>query len=275
MQPRPTRFLEGDALAPPAADGFAPWIEALAARPENRGALCHWERLPARPARYGDLATPLPVALAEALAARGIERLYTHQVQAIEALRGGLDTVVVTGTASGKSLCYHLPVLERMLAEPESTALYLFPTKALAQDQLKGLTRVASGHPDVLRLLHPGVYDGDTQVSTRRKLRDGANLILSNPDMLHQGILPYHSRWGRFLRNLRFVVVDEIHACRGIFGSNVANVLRRLERIARHYGADFRYVMCSATIRNPRELAAALTSRAITVVDDDGSPRGE
>ncbi len=275
MQPRPTRFLEGDALAPPAADGFAPWIEALAARPENRGALCHWERLPARPARYGDLATPLPVALAEALAARGIERLYTHQVQAIEALRGGLDTVVVTGTASGKSLCYHLPVLERMLAEPESTALYLFPTKALAQDQLKGLTRVASGHPDVLRLLHPGVYDGDTQVSTRRKLRDGANLILSNPDMLHQGILPYHSRWGRFLRNLRFVVVDEMHAYRGIFGSNVANVLRRLERIARHYGADFRYVMCSATIRNPRELAAALTSRAITVVDDDGSPRGE
>ncbi len=275
MQPRPTRFLEGDSVAPPGADRFGAWIEALASRPENRGALHHWERLPARPARHGDLATPLPGPLAEALAARGVERLYTHQVQAIEALRGGLDTVVVTGTASGKSLCYHVPVLERMLTEPESTALYLFPTKALAQDQLKGLSRVASGHPDVLRSLKPGVYDGDTQVSTRRKLRDSANLILSNPDMLHQGILPYHSRWGRFLRNLRFVVVDEMHAYRGIFGSNVANVLRRLDRIARHYGADFRYVLCSATIRNPKELAEALTGRAITVVDDDGAPRGE
>lgn len=275
MQSRPTRFLEGDAAVAPDADRLTAWIEALGARPENRGALSHWERLPARPPRYGDLATPLPAPLAESLAARGIERLYTHQVQAIEALRGGLDTVIVTGTASGKSLCYHLPVLERLLTEREATALYLFPTKALAQDQLKGLSRIASGHPDVLRVLKPGVYDGDTQTSTRRKLRDSANLILSNPDMLHQGILPYHSRWGRFLRNLRYVVVDEMHAYRGIFGSNVANVLRRLDRIARHYGADFRYVLCSATIRNPRELAAALTGRPITVVDDDGAPRGE
>jgi DEAD/DEAH box helicase domain-containing protein len=259
----------------PAADRLAAWIEAIAARPENRGALCHWERLPARPPRYGELSLPLVAPLAEALAARGIERLYTHQVQAIEALRGGLDTVVVTGTASGKSLCYHVPVLERLLGERDATALYLFPTKALAQDQLKGLTRLASGHPDVLRAVQPGVYDGDTQAATRRRLRDGANLVLSNPDMLHQGILPYHARWGRFLRNLRFVVIDEMHAYRGIFGSNVANVLRRLDRIARHYGAEFRFVLCSATIHNPRELAASLTGRAIRMVDDDGAPRGE
>jgi len=274
VQPPPTRFLAG-AAAVPAADRLAAWIEALAARPENRGALCHWERLPARPPRHGELSLPLPAALAEALTARGIERLYTHQVQAIEALRGGLDTVVVTGTASGKSLCYHVPVLERLLAERDATALYLFPTKALAQDQLKGLTRLASGHPDVLRVVQPGVYDGDTQAATRRRLRDTANLVLSNPDMLHQGILPYHARWGRFLRNLRFVVIDEMHAYRGIFGSNVANVMRRLDRIARHYGAEFRFVLCSATIRNPRELAASLTGREIRVVDDDGAPRGE
>jgi DEAD/DEAH box helicase domain-containing protein len=275
MQARPGRFLD----APPAEAGDLPpivaWLRAHAAEPMNRGALVHWERLPERPARHGDLALPLPGPLAEALEARGIGRLYTHQVQAIEALRGGVDTVIATGTASGKSLGFHLPVLERLLQEPGATALYLFPTKALAQDQLKGVTRLAAGHPDVLRALHAGVYDGDTQASTRRRLRDEGNLILSNPDMLHQGILPQHSKWGRFFRGLRFVVVDEMHAYRGIFGSHVANVLRRLERVARHHGAEYRTVLCSATIRNPGELARALTGREVTVVDDDGSPRGE
>jgi DEAD/DEAH box helicase domain-containing protein len=271
MQPRPGRFLAG----PPSPAGpLAAWLEEFARRPENVGALVHLEVRPPRPARHGELSLPLPAPLVEALASRGVARLYTHQVQAIEALRGGLDTVVVTGTASGKSLCYHLPVLERLLTEPDATALYLFPTKALAQDQLKSLARLTAGHPDLMRAVGAGVYDGDTQGATRRRLRDGANLLLSNPDMLHQGILPYHARWGRFLRGLRFVVVDEIHAYRGIFGSHVANVLRRLERAARHVGGDFRVVMCSATIRNPGELAEALTGRAMTVVDDDGSPRG-
>jgi DEAD/DEAH box helicase domain-containing protein len=272
MQPRPGRFLEG---TPPSASPLAAWLGELARRPENHGALTHLEVQPARPARHGELQRPLPAALADALAARGIERLYTHQVQAIEALRGGLDTVVVTGTASGKSLCYHLPVLERLLTEPGATALYLFPTKALAQDQLKSLARLTAAHPDLMRGVTAGVYDGDTPGTTRRRLRDQANLLLSNPDMLHQGILPYHARWGRLLRGLRFVVVDEIHAYRGIFGSHVANVLRRLERAAGHVGGDYRVVMCSATIRNPRELAETLTGRAMTVVDDDGSPRGE
>ena len=274
MQAQPARFLDGP---PDAAEvgTLAAWFAELARRPENRGALSHWETLPARPARFGDLALPLPESLRAALEHQGIGRLYTHQVQAVESLRGGLDTVVVTGTASGKSLCYHVPVLERLLAEPGATALYLFPTKALAQDQLQGVSRLAAGHPDLLRTLSAGVYDGDTQPATRRKLRDAANLILSNPDMLHQGILPYHPKWARFFRNLRFVVVDEMHAYRGIFGSHVANVFRRLDRVVRHLGGDFRWVLSSATIRNPGELARALTGRDVNVVDDDGAPRGE
>jgi DEAD/DEAH box helicase domain-containing protein len=274
MQARPTRFLDAPEIPEVTDAPFVDWLTRHARRHENRGAIAHWEQSPARPARHGELALPLPGPLAEALGAQGVERLYTHQVQAIEALRGGLDTVVVTGTASGKSLCFNLPVLETLLRRPGATALYLYPTKALAQDQLKGLTRLAAGHPDVLRELDAGVYDGDTQASTRRRLRDSANVILSNPDMLHQGILPAHGRWGRFFRALRYVVIDEMHAYRGIFGSHVANVLRRLERVAAHHGASFRYVLCSATIRNPGELAGSLTGRPVTVVDDDGAPRG-
>jgi DEAD/DEAH box helicase domain-containing protein len=270
MKAPPTRFLAG---ATPAGD-LAHWLDDFARRPENAGAVAHWHTLPSRPARFGELLPALPAPVVAALEARGIARLYTHQVRAIESLRAGHDTVVVTGTASGKSLCFHLPALERLLEEPGATALYLFPTKALAQDQLKSLTRLAAGSPDLARLLVAGVYDGDTQATTRRKLRDGANVILSNPDMLHAGILPQHARWARFLRNLRYVVVDEMHAYRGIFGSHVANVLRRLERLVRHYGGEFRYVLCSATIRNPGELGASLSGREVVVVDDDGAPRG-
>ena len=256
------------------AGALPEWLRELAARPENAGALAHWETLPSRTARFGELQPPLPAPVQGALESRGITRLYTHQVCAIEALRAGRDTVVVTGTASGKSLCFHLPVLERLLEEPDATALYLFPTKALAQDQLKSLTRLAQSGFGLAHEVRAGVYDGDTAASTRRKLRDEANVILSNPDMLHAGILPQHARWARFLRSLRYVVIDEMHAYRGIFGSHVANVLRRLERLVRHYGGDFRYVLCSATIRNPGELAHALTGREVAVVDDDGAPRG-
>ena len=272
MKVPPTRFLEDRADAEP---DLARWLRDLAARPENRGALTHWQTLPARPARHGELQPPLAPALASALEGRGIARLYTHQVCAIEALRAGRDTVVVTGTASGKSLCFHLPALETLLEEPGATALYLFPTKALAQDQLKSLTRLAAGGLELSGVLHAGVYDGDTAAGTRRKLREQANVILSNPDMLHAGILPQHNKWARFLKHLRFVVVDEMHAYRGIFGSHVALVLRRLERLVRHYGGEYRYVLCSATIRNPGELGHALTGRDVCVVDDDGAPRGE
>ena len=271
MQARPTRFL---ADSDSERGALASWLRDYANRRDNRGALVHWHTLPAREARYGELLPALPRPLAQALEARGIARLYTHQVRAVEALRARQDTVVVTGTASGKSLCFHLPALEKLLEEPGATALYLFPTKALAQDQLKSLTRLASGQLEVTGALLAGVYDGDTAAPTRKKLREQANVILSNPDMLHAGILPQHAKWARFLRSLRYVVVDEAHAYRGIFGSHVANVLRRLERLVRHYGGDFRYVLCSATIRNPRELAEALTGREVVVVDDDGAPRG-
>src|SRR5574342_958514 len=200
----------------------------------------------------------------------GIARLYSHQAEAIGLAREGKHVVVSTGTASGKSLAYHLPILERLLLEPAGTAFYLFPTKALAQDQLRGLSRFAEASPEVARALVTGTYDGDTPGSARRKLRERANAILTNPDMLHQGILPYHSRWSRFLSNLRYVVVDEIHTYRGIFGSHVANVLRRLRRIARHYGADPQFLFSSATIRNPQELAELLLGDDVRVVDKDG-----
>jgi DEAD/DEAH box helicase domain-containing protein len=271
MQAHPARFLEWPLKREDSA--LTEWLHDLAPATTGVG-LAHARTLPAREARFGELAFPLIEPLGEALVAQRIERLYTHQAQAIEASRGRLDTVVVTGTASGKSLCYQLPVFETLLGDPEATALFLFPTKALAQDQLKSLTRLSAGHPDLMKAVRAGVYDGDTQATTRRRIRDTSNLILSNPDMLHQGILPSHPRWGRFLRGLKYVVVDEIHAYRGIFGSHVANVLRRLERVVRHAGGDFRYVLCSATIRNPRELAETLIGREVRLVDDDGAPRG-
>ena len=273
MHAEPLRFPPVLSVVEKPAD-LASVLRRLSDRPDHRGAVVHWRTLEPRAARFKALEPPLSDPVAGALASLGIHQLYLHQAQAIELLRARRDVVVVTGTASGKSLCYHVPVLERLTADPEATALYLFPTKALAQDQLKSLTRLAASHPDLGQRVRAGVYDGDTQVSTRRKLRDSANVILSNPDMLHQGILPSHPKWARFLSRLRFVVVDEMHAYRGIFGSHVANVLRRLERIATHYGAAFSYASCSATIRNPAELAHGLTGRVTAVIDEDGSPRG-
>jgi DEAD/DEAH box helicase domain-containing protein len=182
--------------------------------------------------------------------------------------------VVVTGTASGKTLAYNLPVLETLLAEPRATALYLFPTKALAQDQLKGFTRLLEPLPELMDSIAAGVYDGDTSQSARRKIRDRSRLMLSNPDMLHRAILPYHGRWSRFLENLRYVVVDEIHTYRGIFGSNVANVLRRLRRVAAHHGSYPQFISSSATIDNPTGLADRLTGVPTTAITEDGSPRG-
>jgi DEAD/DEAH box helicase domain-containing protein len=236
--------------------------------------LVHAETLPPRPARYGELAEPLPRALAHVLDTQGIARLYAHQAEAIDLARTGKHVVVATGTASGKSLAYNIPVLERLLLEKPATALYLFPTKALAQDQLRGLRRFAEASTELARALNTGTYDGDTPGSARRKLRETGNAILTNPDMLHQGILPYHARWGRFFSNLRYVVVDEVHTYRGIFGSHVANVLRRLRRIARHYGAEPQFLCSSATLRNPQELAELLVGDDVAVVDQDGSPRG-
>jgi DEAD/DEAH box helicase domain-containing protein len=275
--------MDTDAALPPPALGhdFDAFLARIAAERHYAGQMVHTGRLPERPARHAEPAAPLPGVLAGALAARGIERLYRHQAEAIDLARQGLNVVVVTGTASGKTLAYNLPVLEGLMADPEATALYLFPTKALAQDQLKGLTRLLEamtgadpGRADFVESIRPGVYDGDTSQSARRKIRDTGRLVLSNPDMLHRAMLPYHGRWNRFLSKLRYVVVDEIHSYRGIFGSNVANVLRRLRRVAAHHGADPQFLSSSATIANPVDLAEALTGVATRAVTEDGSPRG-
>ncbi len=254
---------------------FDAWIAETRGARDYGGELAHVERLAARPARHAAPSAVLPGPLLSALDALGIEQLYTHQAQAIDLVRAGRSVVLVTGTASGKTLAYNLPVVERLAQESDAHALYLFPTKALAQDQLKSLGRLLDAGTGALRAhVRPGVYDGDTSVSARRKLRQEGNLVLTNPDMLHQGILPYHAKWGRFFRGLRYVVIDEIHTYRGIFGSNVALVLRRLRRIARHHGADPVFICCSATIKNPGELAEALIGGQAHVVDDDGAPRG-
>ncbi|NIM20025.1 MAG: DEAD/DEAH box helicase [Candidatus Latescibacteria bacterium] len=237
------------------------------------GQIVHAETLSPREADYALLSPPPQERLQRILAAEGIDKLYVHQARAVEKVRSGINVVVVTGTASGKTLCYNLPVLESIVEDPECCALYLYPTKALAQDQLRTLNRYRSVDPALP--LRTGTYDGDTPPSTRRKLKNEANVLLTNPDMLHSGILPNHGIWARFFERLRYVVIDEIHAYRGVFGSNICHVLRRLNRICAHYGAEPVYICCSATIRNPLELAEKLTAGSMVLVDEDGSPRGE
>jgi DEAD/DEAH box helicase domain-containing protein len=236
--------------------------------------ITHWRQLPARAARYASYPAGIDPRLSDALRRQGIEQLYTHQAQAIEAVQGGKNVVVVTPTASGKTICYNLPVLNRLLAEPSARALYLFPTKALAQDQLAELQALKQGWG---KHLDAQTYDGDTPASTRARIRKTAHIVISNPDMLHGGILPHHTRWARFFAGLRYVVLDEIHSYRGVFGSHVANVLRRLKRVCAFYGAKPQFICASATIANPLELAERLTEESFTLVGEeaDGSPRGE
>ena len=244
-------------------------------------------RLPAVEAQLAPFPASLDPRLVAALASRGVEQLYTHQAEAIEHALAGRHTVVITPTASGKTLCYNAPVLDAILKDPSSRALYLFPTKALAQDQLAELqamcetidaqgTDLGTGSD---RGLSPGIgvftYDGDTPQDARRTIRSRAHLVLSNPDMVHSGILPHHPRWAKLFENLRYVIVDELHAYRGVFGSHLCNVLRRLRRICRHYGSNPVFLCSSATIQNPRELAERLTEQPFELVDKSGAPRGE
>jgi len=265
--------VRGEAKTESLEGGVSGFLEHIAKGREYRGELVHVETIPARKAATAELAEPLHPAVQAALGAQGIRSLYTHQVHAIERVRAGENVVVVSGTASGKSLAYTIPVAERSLADEAATSLMLFPTKALAQDQLRSFTAFASLLEGAGARMKAGTYDGDTSPSSRRTLRASASVILSNPDMLHQGILPYHARWSRFFSSLKYVVLDEIHTYRGVFGSHVANVMRRLRRICRHYGSSPQFVCCSATIRNPRELAEALTGLDVSLVDDDGSPQ--
>src|SRR3954470_8726929 len=246
-------------------------------------------RLPAVGASYAAFPNETDPRLRNALAARGIEQLYTHQALAFAHVLAGRNVVTVTPTASGKTLCYNAPVLDTILKDPSARALYLFPTKALAQDQLAALhglveliTQSASSqreasHAELMKAVPEiGVftYDGDTPSDARRAIRGKAHVVLSNPDMLHSGILPHHPRWAKLFENLRFVVIDELHAYRGVFGSHLANILRRLRRVCRHYGSDPIFICSSATIANPRELAEGLTGRPFELIDQSGAPRG-
>jgi DEAD/DEAH box helicase domain-containing protein len=231
--------------------------------------LAHLEEVPAREAVLAPLPETLHPRVREALAAQGVEALYAHQADAWEAATRGESFVVTTGTASGKTLAFNLPVLDALARDPKQRALYLYPTKALAQDQLRSLGSFR------LPKLRAAIYDGDTAADRRWQVRKWANLILSNPDMLHVGVLPHHDRWGDVLSNLAYVIVDEAHVYRGVFGSHVANVLRRLRRLARVYGADPQFLLASATIANPGELATRLLGVETTVIGDDAAPRAE
>src|SRR5881275_390879 len=224
---------------------------------------------PAREARLAPLPDDLHTRVRDALAAQGIDELYTHQRAAWDAAARGEHVIVTTGTASGKTLAFNLPVLDAIAREPKTRALYLYPTKALAQDQLRSLSGFR------LPKLRAAIYDGDTESERRWQIRRWANLVLSNPDMLHVGVLPHHDRWGDVLSNLAYVIVDEAHVYRGVFGSHVANVLRRLRRLARVYGADPQFLLASATIANPGELGTRLLGIETTVIGDDAAPRAE
>ena len=245
-------------------------LETLGRQPGSPVTAIH--RRPASEGRFLPLPEGVDKRLEKVLAAKGITQLYSHQAEAFECLGRGEHIVVVTPTASGKTLCYNLPIVNRMLADPDACALYLFPTKALAEDQLDelhGFVEAADAEIGVF------TYDGDTPQDARRAIRRRARVVLSNPDMLHAGVLPHHTRWARFFENLRYIVVDELHTYRGVFGSHVANVFRRLKRICDFYGSKPQFICCSATIANPEELARALTEQPVAAISGNGAPSGE
>jgi len=246
-------------------------LDRLLTQAEFRQGLTLDHTIQARAARFASFPAGLDHRIAAALAGRGITRLYTHQAEAVALALQGRDAVVVTPTASGKTLCYNLPVLQSILTEPDARALYLFPTKALAQDQLSELHGLVSGIGADIKTY---TYDGDTPVSARQAIRQAGHIVVTNPDMLHTGVLPHHTRWVKLFANLKYVVIDELHAYRGVFGSHLANVLRRLWRVCTFYDSHPIVICCSATIANPRELAERLTGRQMTLVENNGAPSG-
>jgi DEAD/DEAH box helicase domain-containing protein len=247
-------------------------IDTLKRSPEFMKQVTHWEILSPQPAEFSTFPERLDPRLLEALRSRGVHKLYSHQAAAIHAVLTGNHTVVVTPTASGKTLCYNLPVLDAVLGNPESRALYLFPTKALSQDQ------VAELH-ELIQVLGVDIktftFDGDTPVSARRAIRMAGHIVVTNPDMLHQGIMPHHTKWVKLFENLKYVVIDEVHSYRGVFGSHLVNLIRRLKRICRFYHSTPLFIGCSATIANPRELFQKLIEDEVTLIDNNGAPRGE
>ena len=232
----------------------------------------HWEKIPEKEAEYGPFPEKISQKLIHALQKKGIRQLYAHQSEAVENILSGKNTVVVTPTASGKTLCYNLPVLNEIIEDDESRALYIFPTKALSQDQVSELHSIV----DILGIdIKTYTFDGDTPVSARKAIRSVGHIVVTNPDMLHQGIMPHHTKWVKLFKHLKYVVIDEIHSYRGVFGSHLANVLRRLKRIAEFYGASPVFIGCSATIANPKELFEKMTEEDAVLINSNGAPAGE
>ena len=248
------------------------FINYLKASTSYRQQIAHIEAIPLRPAHYGHLDQPLSKSLEETLLTSRVLPLYSHQAEAVNAIRRGENVVIATTSASGKTLCYNIPVLEAKLADKWNRAMYLFPTKALAQDQERALRELAS--PTILKGLEIATFDGDTPSRLRATIKKQTKILLTNPDMLHLGILPNHGSWARFIRHLRYVIVDEAHAYRGVFGSHVAHILRRLRRLCALYGSSPQFILASATLANPGEHAQKLVGLPFSVVSDDGSPYG-
>ncbi|OGC89589.1 MAG: ATP-dependent helicase [candidate division Zixibacteria bacterium RBG_16_53_22] len=248
-------------------------MERFKAWPEFASNITHWEVLPKREGKYCEFPAYMDTRLADVLKKMGISRLYSHQAQSFEMARSGKDFVVVTPTASGKSLCYNLPVLNTLMtSDPGARALYLFPTKALSADQVDELySMVEVSGADIKTY----TFDGDTPVSARNAIRKAGHIVVTNPDMLHSGILPHHTIWIKLFENLKYIVIDELHHYRGVFGSHLANVLRRLKRLCDFYGSNPQYILCSATIGNPGELAEKIIGRPVEVIDNNGAPAGE
>ncbi len=246
-------------------------LGSLVAQYRQEEVLTAVRQIPARDAQFRPIPAWVTSALAEAYRVKGIRELYSHQALTAELVRDGKNVVVVTPTASGKTLCFNLPVLNAVQENPDTRALYLFPTKALAQDQLAELQDLAKRLDDSFGVF---TYDGDTPSDARKAIRERGHIVLTNPDMLHTGILPHHTKWMRLFENLRYIVLDELHTYRGVFGSHLANVLRRLKRVAKFYGSDPQFICCSATIANPGELASQLIEEDVEVVEENGAPAG-
>jgi DEAD/DEAH box helicase domain-containing protein len=247
-------------------------LEELSKDSDFNRQVAHWERIPAKKGDYREFPQDLHPSLREILIKRGISALYSHQAESYKLVREGKNVVIVTPTASGKTLSYNLPILNSLLEEPESRALYLFPTKALSQDQQSELNEVVLGGEVPVKV---ATYDGDTPVSVRQAARDAGRIIISNPDMMHAGIMPNHPKWIKFFSNCKYIVIDEVHSYRGVFGSHMINLIRRMKRICAFYDAHPIFILCSATIGNPGTLAESILEMPVEIIDQNGAPSGE
>lgn len=247
-------------------------VDQIRNNPQMMKNITCWEEIKEKDAVYGPFPDSLRQELRGALRKKGINELYSHQSKAIELIDQGKNVVIVTPTASGKTLCYNLPIVNEILKNDDARALYLFPTKALSQDQVSELHELLSlmEHP-----IKTYTYDGDTPVNARKAIRQAGHIVVTNPDMLHSGIMPQHTKWVKLFENLKYIVIDEIHSYRGVFGSHLANVLRRLSRICKFYGSNPQFICCSATIANPKELAERIIGQEVALIDENGAPSGK